>query len=171
MRFDLKRPCAECPFKYSAGGYLTQERAIEIAEAILYGNKTFTCHKTISGNYTDDHYVEPDQLAEFKPENRPDSHDECHAEQYSPGQKDQHCAGALAFYDKLEAGEIKACKLQSLETQAAPAVHYASQKRQYIANSMLQIAERLGLRQRSRLDPQSLTEVYNSVDEMAQGHR
>lgn len=46
MRFDLKRPCRECPF-LKGRSYLHSERAREIAEVTLVGDKTFTCHKTL----------------------------------------------------------------------------------------------------------------------------
>lgn len=46
MRFDLKTPCKECPFRKSAF-YLNGERAEEIANYAVKDSKTFACHKTI----------------------------------------------------------------------------------------------------------------------------
>lgn len=46
MRFNLKRPCENCPFK-SDVGFLCRSRADEILSAVLYEGKTFTCHKTL----------------------------------------------------------------------------------------------------------------------------
>lgn len=44
MKFDLKTPCKECPFRNDILPYLSTERAEEIGEAIL-SDQTFTCHK------------------------------------------------------------------------------------------------------------------------------
>jgi hypothetical protein len=120
VRFSLKSPCAECPFNKSQS-YLNEARAREIAEAVAVENRTFTCHKHLHGEYADD--------------------DEAQEEGYSPTVRDQMCAGAMAFVEKLG-----------------------------VPNQMLQIAERLGLRDPSRLDPASLDEVYDSIDDMAAGH-
>lgn len=46
MRFDLRRPCAECPFLRKSS-YLSAARGQEIAEITISGDKTFTCHKTL----------------------------------------------------------------------------------------------------------------------------
>lgn len=72
MRFDQKRPCAECPFLRTAGGYLHPVRAREIAENMLdWNGQTFQCHKTL------------------------------HIAEKRFGKADaQHCAGALIFAEK-----------------------------------------------------------------------
>jgi hypothetical protein len=44
MRFNLRRPCENCPFRSDIAGYLDPRRAIEIANALE--RKTFACHKT-----------------------------------------------------------------------------------------------------------------------------
>ena len=49
MKFSLVRPCKECPFKKDKS-YLHPERALEIAELAVCGDKTFICHKTIGGS-------------------------------------------------------------------------------------------------------------------------
>lgn len=46
MRFDLKRPCKQCPF-LRGNSFLHPERAREIANYALTDNETFVCHKTI----------------------------------------------------------------------------------------------------------------------------
>lgn len=50
MNFNLKKPCADCPFrtdKPHQKGWLGRERAQEIADAITQLDGTFTCHKTL----------------------------------------------------------------------------------------------------------------------------
>jgi hypothetical protein len=51
MKMDMKRPCAQCPFRYDVPGYLTGRRAEEIADALL-SDQSFACHKTVE--YDDD---------------------------------------------------------------------------------------------------------------------
>lgn len=46
MRFNLKRPCENCPFRTSTPPFLTEARARQIAGALE--RHTFACHKTIS---------------------------------------------------------------------------------------------------------------------------
>lgn len=84
MKYELKRPCAKCPFRYDVGGYLTGERMEEIVEAIRDG-ETFTCHNTVDYEGWDEE------------------------EEYIPSEKDQHCAGALIFLEHL--GELAAGQL------------------------------------------------------------
>jgi hypothetical protein len=118
MRFDLRKPCPQCPFRPSAGSYLHPARAREIAEAVTKGNVTFTCHKTISGEIEDE-----------------DADDQV----YRPGHGDQMCAGATLFIEKCG-----------------------------VSNQMLQIAERLGLRDPNRVIP--IEDIYESVEDMERGH-
>lgn len=73
VKFDLRRPCADCPFRHDIPGYLTAGRAKEIATALL-GDATFTCHKT--NEFTNEGTVET-----------PNS---------------QHCAGALIFLERQD---------------------------------------------------------------------
>lgn len=72
MKFDLIRPCANCPFRYDTPGYLRGDRAEEIGVQLLMGS-TFTCHKT--NEFDDDtaDAIEDDDS--------------------------QHCAGALLFLE------------------------------------------------------------------------
>ena len=127
MRFDLRKPCAECPFTRSVNPFLSAERAAEIAEAVLSDNRTFTCHKHLNGTYVD-----------LEDEN---ADDEGLSYRYEPTMSDQHCAGAMAMVDRTG-----------------------------MPNAMLQVAERLGLRDPKRLSPESLDLVFTSVEEMRAHH-
>jgi hypothetical protein len=75
MRFDLKKPCHNCPFRTDVLPFLHTARVEELCEAIITKDKTFQCHKTIT---RDD-------------EGRARSTD-----------KDQHCAGALIMLEKMD---------------------------------------------------------------------
>ncbi len=78
MRYNLKRPCKECPFRTDCGGYLSKSRAKEIGEALVHGGKTFACHKTTVP--IDNENSETDMTTTL------DS---------------QHCAGALIMMEKM----------------------------------------------------------------------
>lgn len=54
MRFDLTKPCKECPF-LKTSNYLRKERVKQIIEDISQNNKTFQCHKTLDSKITDQH--------------------------------------------------------------------------------------------------------------------
>ncbi len=45
MKFDLRRPCADCPFRHDRPGFLIPERADAIATSVIDGYG-FPCHKT-----------------------------------------------------------------------------------------------------------------------------
>jgi hypothetical protein len=45
MKFDLTRPCDDCPFRNGIQRYLRPERILEIVMALE--QKTFACHKTV----------------------------------------------------------------------------------------------------------------------------
>lgn len=45
MKFDLVRPCPQCPFRTDVGAYLRGDRAVEIAQSLARG-ADFPCHKT-----------------------------------------------------------------------------------------------------------------------------
>ncbi len=70
--FNLTKPCKDCPFNYTKKGYLSEARAKEIGEALLYGDQTFTCHKTNS-------FDEEGNTVETE--------------------KSEHCAGAMIFLE------------------------------------------------------------------------
>jgi hypothetical protein len=79
MRFDLKKPCKNCPFRTdgTAIRFSCRERAEEIAES-AYRNG-FPCH--LSADYLDD-----EQFGE--------------AGGFTFGEDTQHCAGALIMFMK-----------------------------------------------------------------------
>lgn len=81
MKFTLKTPCKECPFRRTMG-YLSPERAREIAENAATGNFSFSCHKTLSGQ-------------RVPPENHLGE-----TVTYRPGEQDLWCAGALILGEK-----------------------------------------------------------------------
>ncbi len=45
MNYDLKSPCANCPFRNDRPGFLSKGRPKEIADSIR-GGAEFACHKT-----------------------------------------------------------------------------------------------------------------------------
>lgn len=47
MKYDLKRPCADCPFRTDIKPFLMRERAENIVNEIMFGTGNFPCHKTI----------------------------------------------------------------------------------------------------------------------------
>lgn len=48
MKFDLVRPCPQCPFRTDVPLYLRLPRVREILNAITEQQQTFSCHKTLS---------------------------------------------------------------------------------------------------------------------------
>lgn len=79
MRFELRRPCASCPFRTDIVPFLHAARAREIAKALVH--HTFTCHNT-----TIDH--EDEETGESMRIDGPDA---------------QHCAGALIMLEHVNA--------------------------------------------------------------------
>jgi hypothetical protein len=78
MRFDLTRPCPDCPFREDITFALAPARTEEILMALLVCDQTFTCHATIEYDGTDE---DGNVLA--------------------TGQE-QHCAGAMILAERLE---------------------------------------------------------------------
>lgn len=76
--FDLKRPCANCPFRTDKPFYLRRERRQQIADA-LAADKSFYCHQTV-------HYDEEDW----------------EGGEYTRRNDEQHCAGATIVLEKEE---------------------------------------------------------------------
>lgn len=74
MNFDLRAPCANCPFRTDITFYLGTERVAGICKSITTGDATFSCHKTTK---FDD-----------------DGHSIAH-------RGVQHCGGALIFLERL----------------------------------------------------------------------
>ncbi len=54
MKFEMTTPCKHCPFRSDIPGYLHPKRAESIAEAVVYGNATFPCHKTLDYDAEDE---------------------------------------------------------------------------------------------------------------------
>lgn len=77
MKFDLRRPCENCPFRSDVILPLEVERVEEIVSAITEQDKTFACHKT----------------TRFDPND---------GEAVLSNPKEQHCAGALIMLEKME---------------------------------------------------------------------
>lgn len=76
MNYDLKRPCAHCPFRTDCpSGWLGFDRAQEIAESIIDRQQSFPCHETTS-------------------------HDDDGERVDTEGE--QHCAGAMILLEKLK---------------------------------------------------------------------
>lgn len=79
MRFDLKSPCCDCPFRSDIGFFLHKGRRRDIAHALLKGDASFACHKTVDYSQWQEqgkHVAEPTE---------------------------QHCAGALIVLKKMGA--------------------------------------------------------------------
>jgi hypothetical protein len=125
MKFDLRKPCVDCPFRKDAlAGWLGRERAQEIADALTKEDKTFACHKTVAHHDIEVEEGDIDQ-AEYDEElaNR------------------QHCAGAIAM----------------VEAEGA-------------ANSMLQVSERLGIRDPERVTAEGRELSFDSVEDFVARH-
>lgn len=45
MKFDLKKPCSDCPLRSDIESYLTKKRAKQIVFEVFNRDRTFTCHK------------------------------------------------------------------------------------------------------------------------------
>jgi hypothetical protein len=76
MKFDLRRPCDNCPFRTDINFPLERERVEEIVDSITRQDQTFACHKTTK------HCPETGE--------------------HIPSKKEQHCAGALILLEKTE---------------------------------------------------------------------
>jgi hypothetical protein len=75
MDFDLKRPCANCPFRTDIPPFLRPARAKEILDVLIQQQGTFACHKTV------------DYSGEDGAARRSDS--------------EKHCAGATILLEKI----------------------------------------------------------------------
>ncbi len=80
MKFNLHKPCTDCPFRKDIAFFLPEARRQEIANS-LRNDQVFQCHKTSSGEWDDDF-------------------------NYYPTGDEIHCAGALIIMQKN--GEIGA---------------------------------------------------------------
>jgi len=75
MDYNLKKPCANCPFRSDIKPFIKPERAEEICDSLLRG-QDFPCHKTTGSNDDGETTVESDS---------------------------QMCAGAMIMLEKMEA--------------------------------------------------------------------
>ncbi len=75
MKYTLKRPCADCPFRADIQPFLHPGRVEEIQDVLAVGG-TFACHKTVDYDKTDED-GEP-----------------------LPGKGEHFCAGALILMEK-----------------------------------------------------------------------
>lgn len=152
MKFNMKRPCSDCPFRRDIDGYLAASRADDIAETMLHENNTFSCHKTLDwyggGHTSDDIAVSDsdehgDATAADNEEDKEDWDDEESSRRSAANT--EHCAGALIFSFKHEED-----------------IH--------CANWRLQIAERLGLYDPTKLDQEAFPLVFDTKEEMVDHH-
>lgn len=81
MKWDMAKPCADCPFRSDKVFPLMPGRAEEILDSIIDMQQTFPCHKTVDYSDEEDEYE-----------------GDCHIS----GSDEQHCAGATIFLEKLE---------------------------------------------------------------------
>jgi hypothetical protein len=72
-RFDLVRPCVNCPFRTDVRFHFRRQRAEDIVRAVIERDQTFQCHKTV--DYSGD--------------------------EAAAGERPQNCAGALILHEKL----------------------------------------------------------------------
>jgi hypothetical protein len=74
VKFDLKKPCANCPFRSDIKFWLRLDRVEEILDSITQQQQTFACHKTTQHDDDGEHV---------------------------PRSKEQHCAGALIMLERM----------------------------------------------------------------------
>lgn len=76
MKYDLRRPCPDCPFRVDEPGYLRTARAADIVNGLLSDDwSAFACHKTTV-------VAEDPETGLMDRVRTPDT---------------QHCAGAMIF--------------------------------------------------------------------------
>ena len=75
MKFDLKKPCAQCPFRTDITPFIRPERAEEICASMIDLQQAFPCHKTVDYNNDGDGVETPDS---------------------------QHCAGAMIMLEHMD---------------------------------------------------------------------
>jgi hypothetical protein len=116
MRFDLVRPCSNCPFRSDRPFHLRRERVLEIlgdpsCEKRWWPAASFPCHKTIKYRGDDTVNIGPDA---------------------------QQCAGVMGVLHRTNR-----------------------------PNDAMQLAERFGLWQPSKLDPRA--PFYESIEAAIRG--
>lgn len=73
MKFNLRKPCANCPFRNDRKFHLGRGRAAEIAHETSKEDRSFTCHKTLGHDEEEDSVTTP---------------------------RSEHCAGVLIILEK-----------------------------------------------------------------------
>lgn len=76
MNYNLKKPCANCPFRSDIKPFITGARAKEICNSLVEQQQTFPCHKTVK--YDDD-----EGNGRVVP-------------------KSEHCAGAMIMLERMQ---------------------------------------------------------------------
>lgn len=46
MKFDLKSPCSNCPFRKDINPYLNKARVRDLEKSLISKQESFVCHKT-----------------------------------------------------------------------------------------------------------------------------
>lgn len=76
-RFDMVRPCGDCPFRRDTPCQLEGDLPETVMEGLIFNGDGFMCHKTVA-------YDDPATYAGGR-----------------PTANDQHCAGAMIFLEKV----------------------------------------------------------------------
>lgn len=86
MNFDLKRPCANCPFRVEGAIELRPGRIEQIAGDLLADDCSwFICHKTIAGEHQQDERGE---------------------QHYEAGGTESQCVGSMVYLLKVGAPSV-----------------------------------------------------------------
>lgn len=82
MKFDMKKPCDDCPFRRDGKGIrLMDNRWEELTDALVCQQETFTCHKTVRYDLAEE--------------------DEDGNEHHPADGNEQHCAGAAIWLESI----------------------------------------------------------------------
>lgn len=80
MRFKLRRPCKNCPFRKDVVPFLGGRRAEQMAQEVVMEERTFTCHETIDYDKWDE---------------------ETNPEGWQDIRKNNHCVGAIQLIESV----------------------------------------------------------------------
>jgi len=153
MRFDLVRPCANCPFRSDKPFFMKRERVLEIL-GDRHGKRwwpatSFVCHKTIDygGSY------------EIAADDASITCKHCGRTSYNPGDiENRYCGHCNVFHDDEPyiGPDAQQCAgvMAILHREGRP-------------NDAMQIAQRFGLWDPSKLDPDA--PFYESVEAAIKG--
>lgn len=84
MRFKLRQPCDNCPFRKDVHPYLDRDRAAEIGRELVELERTFTCHKTIDYSKIEECSDEDGNIV---------------SDEWKDIRKNNHCVGAIQFIE------------------------------------------------------------------------